>query len=192
MRTIFNDPLEALYSTDLKATFTSLPSNGSMMCGCPPLNSSIMDWYSEAEADDILLHRYVAGLAPKRSKIINKNEAGEVLALDVALPRNCESWYEIIPDLIFRNSIESFQMAHFMCMVFHWDFVLKKGKDVEKIKKEILNKLDDIGAKYPAEHNVGHLYKANEDLESFYKKLDPSNSFNAGVGQLSKNKFYRD
>ena len=119
-----------------------------------------------SEAEDILLHRYVAGLAPKRSKIINNNVSGEVLALDVALPRNCESWYEIIPDLIFENSLESFQMAHFMCMVFHWDFVLKKGINAEKTKNEILRKLDNIGAKYPAEHNVGHLYKADEDLES--------------------------
>ena len=145
-----------------------------------------------SEAEDILLHRYVAGLAPKRSKIINNNLSGEVLALDVALPRNCESWYEIIPDLIFKNSFESFQMAHFMCMVFHWDFVLKKGINAEKTKKEILKKLDKIGAKYPAEHNVGHLYKADEELENFYKELDPSNSFNAGIGQLSKNKFYVD
>ena len=145
-----------------------------------------------SEAEDILLHRYVAGLAPKRSKIMNNNVSGEVLALDVALPRNCESWYEIIPDLIFENSLESFQMAHFMCMVFHWDFVLKKGINAEKTKNEILRKLDNIGAKYPAEHNVGHLYKADEDLESFYKKLDPCNSFNAGIGQLSKNKFYVD
>ncbi len=123
---------------------------------------------------------------------MNNNVSGEVLALDVALPRNCESWYEIIPDLIFENSLESFQMAHFMCMVFHWDFVLKKGINAEETKKEILRKLDDIGAKYPAEHNVGHLYKADEDLESFYKKLDPCNSFNAGIGKLSKNKFYVD
>ena len=51
----------------------------------------------------------------------------------------------------------------------------------------ILKKLDDIGVKYPAEHNVGHLYHIEEDLETFYKKLDPTNSFNAGVGKLSKN-----
>ena len=56
----------------------------------------------------------------------------------------------------------------------------------------MLKRLDDLGAKYPAEHNVGNIYKANDDLANFYKKLDPTNSFNAGVGQLSKNKFYRD
>ncbi len=158
------------------------------------LDKNLSDYFecTDKEAEDILLHRYVAGLAPKRSKIMNKNESGEVLALDVALPRNCEKWYEIIPDLILENSFESFQMAHFMCMVFHWDFVLKKGVNAENIKKNILKKLDDLGAKYPAEHNVGHLYKANEDLECFYKELDPSNSFNAGIGKLSKNKFYVD
>ena len=83
-------------------------------------------------------------------------------------------------------------MAHFMCMVFHWDFVLKKSSNVEEVKSLILKKLDDIGAKYPAEHNVGHLYNADQDLETFYKKLDPTNSFNAGVGKLSKHKFYKN
>ncbi len=157
-------------------------------------NKDLADYFEcdDFEGQDILLHRYVAGLAPKRSKIMNNHESGEVLALDVALPRNCESWHEIIPDLILEDALESFQMAHFMCMVFHWDFLLKRGTNADEIKRKMLKRFDDLGAKYPAEHNVGHIYKANDDLASFYKKLDPINSFNAGVGQLSKNKYYRD
>ncbi len=156
-------------------------------------NKDLTDYFEcdDLEGEDILLHRYVAGLAPKRSKIINNHNSGEVLALDVALPRNCESWYEIIPDLIFENSKESYQMGHFMCMVFHWDFLLKKDSNPDELKRKMLKRLDELGAKYPAEHNVGHIYKANENLTSFYKELDPRNSFNAGIGQLSKNKFYR-
>ena len=50
--------------------------------------------------------------------------------------------------------------------------------------------LDQINAKYPAEHNVGHLYKADECLEEFYRQLDPTNTFNSGIGQMSKNKNY--
>ena len=44
----------------------------------------------------------------------------------------------------------------------------------------------DKGAKYPAEHNVGHLYEAENSLQSFYKKLDPTNTFNPGIGKMSK------
>ena len=86
---------------------------------------------------------------------------------------------------------ESFQMAHFFCMVFHWDFVVKKGVDAGKLKKQILDLLDQSGAKYPAEHNVGHLYKAETDLCNFYKKIDPTNSFNPGIGKMSKSKNYQ-
>ena len=159
-------------------------------CVCSNNNSSDYFECNNSEGEDILLHRYVAGLAPKRSQIMNSSKAGEVLALDVALPRNYDSWDTILTDSVFNEAIESFQMAHFMCMVFHWDFVLKKDSNIDEVKNIILNKLDMIGAKYPAEHNVGHLYHADKDLENFYKKLDPTNSFNAGVGKLSKNKYY--
>ena len=42
------------------------------------------------------------------------------------------------------------------------------------------------GAEYPAEHNVGHLYFAKQALRDHYKALDPSNSFNPGIGHTSK------
>ena len=51
-------------------------------------------------------------------------------------------------------------------------------------------KIEKINAKYPAEHNVGHLYKADKHLEKFYKDLDPTNTFNSGIGKTSKNKNY--
>ena len=48
-----------------------------------------------------------------------------------------------------------------------------------------------MGAEYPAEHNVGHEYLAKPILSDFYKKLDPTNFFNPGVGQTSKNKHWK-
>ena len=146
---------------------------------------------SEAEGKAALLQRYVAGNAPTRYQILNKEDSGELLPLDVALPRNCETWHEILPEDILSQMAESFQMAHFLCMVFHWDFVVKKGVDAGKLKKQILDLLDQSGAKYPAEHNVGHLYKAETDLSNFYKKIDPTNSFNPGIGKMSKSKNYQ-
>ncbi len=142
------------------------------------------------EGKDLLLHRYVAGAAPARCQILSDKNAGELLPLDVALPRNCDSWHQILPNEILCQMAESFQMGHFLCMVFHWDFVLKKGVDSSLIKEQILKVLDKYNAKYPAEHNVGHLYKADHNLENFYRKLDPTNSFNSGIGKTSKKKYY--
>ena len=146
---------------------------------------------TKSEGRDALLHRYVAGAAPARYRMMNSNHAGDLLPLDIALPRNCHSWHQILPSEILLNMAESFQMGHFLCMVFHWDFVVKKGVDATAIKRDILRILDKINGKYPAEHNVGHLYHAEESLQSFYKTLDPKNAFNCGIGKMSKNKDYR-
>ena len=35
-------------------------------------------------------------------------------------------------------------------------------------------------------YNVGHLYEAKPALKQFYRKLDPTNSFNPGIGKTSK------
>ncbi len=78
-----------------------------------------------------------------------------------------------------------------MCHVFHWDFVVKAGVDPEDVKRRMMELLDEIGAKYPAEHNVGHLYCAEHDHAAFYRALDPTNTFNAGVGQMSKHRHYQ-
>ena len=53
-------------------------------------------------------------------------------------------------------------------------------------KDKILRWFDEIGAKYPAEHNVGHVYEADDNLRKFYRKLDPCNIFNPGIGKTSK------
>ena len=46
--------------------------------------------------------------------------------------------------------------------------------------------LDQRRARYPAEHNIGHLYPAQPSQESHFRKLDPCNCFNPGIGGLSR------
>ncbi|WVM94422.1 hypothetical protein ULG90_13265 [Halopseudomonas pachastrellae] len=45
--------------------------------------------------------------------------------------------------------------------------------------------LDERRAEYPAEHNVGHLYVAKPAWPAS-KELDPTNSFNPGIGHTSR------
>jgi D-lactate dehydrogenase len=56
----------------------------------------------------------------------------------------------------------------------------------------MLKLFDKRGAIYPAEHNVGHLYKAAPALVEHYKKNDPTNSFNPGIGKTSKRKWWEE
>ena len=90
----------------------------------------------------------------------------------ILLPRNEVNWFENLPDEI-ESSIElKLYYGHLFCHVMHQNYIVKNGVN----PKEILNKLLDFynqrGAEYPAEHNVGHEYKAKKSLVDFYKKLD--------------------
>ena len=57
-----------------------------------------------------------------------------------------------------------------------------KEYDPLEMEHQMWKLLDARRAEYPAEHNVGHLYIAKPALANFYQKLDPTNSFNVGIG----------
>ena len=63
---------------------------------------------------------------------------------------------------------------------------MKKGHDPIALEHQMWTLLDQRGAEYPAEHNVGHLYNAKPQLAAFYRELDPTNTLNPGIGQTSK------
>ena len=114
------------------------------------------------------------------------------MPFDIALRRDDEDWHDLLPPDLLDQLAAPLCLSHFFCLVIHHDFVIKKGVDPDAFKARYLSLLDARGAKYPAEHNVGHLYKAETDLRDFYKHLDPTNAFNSGVGKMSKNKYYME
>ena len=137
------------------------------------------------------IHRFVAGGASGRYAIVHDEECGGLMPFDIALPRNCDDWHCLLPPDVLDQLAAPYSLGHFFCQVIHWDFVVKEGVEIEPLKARILAILDEHGAKYPAEHNVGHLYEAEPDLANFYQSLDPTNSFNSGVGKMSKLKNYK-
>jgi D-lactate dehydrogenase len=143
---------------------------------------------SDDEASRAYLHRFAAAGAALRYEVIHEKEVGEILALDIAIPRNEVDWLETLPSDITQQLEKKLYYGHFFCYVFHQDYILKKGADAKLVKKKMLQLLNERGAKYPAEHNVGHLYDAEPDLKNFYQALDPTNTFNPGIGKMSKNK----
>ena len=114
--------------------------------------------------------------------------SGEIVALDIALPRNCRDWVEHLPAQIDAQIVHKLYYGHFFCHVFHQDYIVKPGVDGVALEHALWALLDARGAEYPAEHNVGHLYRAKPQLAGFYRELDPTNSFNPGIGQTSKAK----
>ncbi|WP_286239748.1 D-lactate dehydrogenase [Neptuniibacter halophilus] len=140
------------------------------------------------EAKKAYLHRFAAAGAAIRYQIVHQKEVEDILALDIALRRNDPDWVEHLPEEISQHIVHSLYYGHFMCHVFHQDYILKKGADGKKVKQMMLDLLSKKGAKYPAEHNVGHLYEAEQGLQSFYFDLDPTNSFNPGIGKTAKSR----
>ncbi len=142
------------------------------------------------EASFAMLHRFAVAGAAVRYQAIHTRKVEDILALDIALRRNDRDWFEVLPPEIEKQIESKLYYGHFMCHVLHQDYIVKKGCDPKALKALMLGELDKRGAEYPAEHNVGHLYLAKEDLASHYKKLDPTNSMNPGIGKQSKRKNY--
>jgi len=143
---------------------------------------------SKIESEKALLHRFAAGGAAGRYTVMHANEISGLLPLDVALRRNDTEFVEKLPKELQDNIEFKLHYGHFFCNVFHVNYVFKKGCDLKEMKAQLLKYFDSRGAKYPAEHNVGHQYAAEQTLQKFYKELDPTNTFNPGVGKLSKYK----
>jgi len=142
------------------------------------------------ETQAAMLHRFAVASAAIRYRAIHEKEVEDILALDIALRRNDRDWFETLPPEIGQKISHKLYYGHFMCHVFHQDYIVKKGYDCMELEHQMLELLDKRGAQYPAEHNVGHLYEAKPELRKFYKSLDPTNSFNPGLGHTSKKKYW--
>ncbi|HDL7196643.1 TPA: D-lactate dehydrogenase [Yersinia enterocolitica] len=143
------------------------------------------------EGKKAFLHRFAAAGAAVRYHTVHADKVEDILALDIALPRNEEQWFETLPAEIDQCLVAKLYYGHFLCHVFHQDYIVKKGVDTHALKQKMLALLNDKGAEYPAEHNVGHLYIAKPALKAFYQQIDPTNSFNPGIGKTSKLKYWQ-
>ena len=141
---------------------------------------------SSKESKKLTLNRFVFAGASARCANLENAANSELLPLDVALKRNDDNWYKDVADNAKDDILRILTVAHFFCLVFHREYVVKKGKNNTKVKNKLLKWFDKIEAKYPAEHNVGHMYEADDNLRKFYQKLDPKNIFNPGIGKTSK------
>ena len=146
---------------------------------------------TKKEAKKAILHRFVAASAVGRYYAINKNKSGGMMSMDIAFPRNEKDWFEKLPPEIDDLLEMKLYYGHLFCHVLHQNYIVKKGVDADALKEKLLKTYDARGAEYPAEHNVGHEYFAKPSLSNFYKKLDPTNGFNPGIGRTSKLKYWK-
>ncbi|CAM2143486.1 D-lactate dehydrogenase [Paraburkholderia tropica] len=147
---------------------------------------------TDEEGSKAFLHRFAAAGAAVRYRAVHGQEVEDIVALDIALRRNDRDWFETLPAHVEKPIAIKLYYGHFLCHVFHQDYIVRKGNDCLALEHEMWKLLDERGAEYPAEHNVGHLYHAKPALKAFYEELDPCNCFNPGIGQTSKFAHYRE
>ena len=141
---------------------------------------------TELESQSLLVFRSAATAAMFRYHNLNQDKFGELLSTDIALPRNAVDWDETLPEHLQKQVSKTFYLGHFFCHVMHQDYLLKPKTNAKQFKEDLLAFYDQRHIEYPAEHNVGHVYPAKTELHYFYKKLDPTNSLNPGIGQTEK------
>lgn len=149
--------------------------------------------FFECDADEgrkAFLHRFAIAGAAIRYREAHRSSVEDILALDIALRRNDRDWVETLPQEMEEQIIHKLYYGHFFCHVFHQDYIVKKGNDPLAMEHAMWKLLDERRAEYPAEHNVGHLYVAKPALAGFYRELDPTNTFNPGIGHTSKKKHW--
>lgn len=149
--------------------------------------------YFECDAEEgrkAFLHRFAVAGAAIRYREAHRSSVEDILALDIALRRNDRDWVETLPQELEDRIIHKLYYGHFFCHVFHQDYIVRKGNDPIAMEHQMWKLLDERRAEYPAEHNVGHLYVAKPALAGFYRELDPTNTFNPGIGHTSKKKHW--
>ncbi|WP_185269083.1 D-lactate dehydrogenase [Halopseudomonas xiamenensis] len=145
--------------------------------------------YFECDAEEgrkAFLHRFAIAGAAIRYREVHRQQVEDIVALDIALRRNDREWVERLPPEMEKEMIHKLYYGHFFCHVFHQDYIVRKGVDPLDMEHRMWALLDQRRAEYPAEHNVGHLYVAKPALAGFYRELDPTNTFNPGIGHTSK------
>ncbi|VTR52536.1 D-lactate dehydrogenase [Serratia fonticola] len=115
----------------------------------------------------------------------------DILALDIALRRNDTEWFETLPPEIDNQLVHKLYYGHFMCHVFHQDYVVKKGADSHALKEQMLAILNQRGAgvsgraqRRPSVSCQGRICRRSIRMPI------PPTVFNPGIGKTSKQKHW--
>lgn len=182
--TAFRDRFE--HHLILKVADDAIEPVRAMLSGMFPSNAGDQFECTPEEAAKAFLHRFAVAGAAVRYRALHPEAVEDIIALDVALRRDDEAWVETLPDEIAAPILSSIYYGHFLCHVFHQDYIIRKGADPVALEHRMWALLDQRGARYPAEHNVGHLYPATPEMLEHYRALDPGNRMNPGIGQSSR------
>ena len=141
---------------------------------------AVVECNSSSEAASLTAFRFVA--APSfRTWCVGQGLQG--ISVDYALPKTGGTPPPIPAD---AGAMKRMRYAHFGCNVVHEDIAFRPGVDVHKAKLDLKHTVETVcGGRLPAEHGHGVEYVADDATKNRWKKMDPLNVMNPGVGGLS-------
>jgi D-lactate dehydrogenase len=101
-------------------------------------------------------------------------------SFDFTLPKNYGGNVALEPAGASELAVKM-MYAHYGCHVFHYD-VATTGEAAE-LKPRMVEAVEALGGRLPAEHGHGTEYHAPKETVERWKKMDPLNLLNPGVGK---------
>ena len=148
----------------------------------------IHECQSKSEVASLTAFRFVAAPAFRTWCV---GEGAQGYSVDYALPKDKGSAPPISPD--DAKPIKRMRYSHFACNVVHEDLAYELGVDVDEAKHALKKTVESkCRGKLPAEHGHGTEYVAPPDTQRRWKRMDPLNVLNPGVGGTSENFRYMD
>lgn len=145
----------------------------------------IYDCASPSEAASLTAFRFVAAPAFKTWCI---GEGLQGFSVDYALPKNGGA-----APPISSKPVKRMRYSHFGCNVVHEDLAYPLDVDAMKAKMDLKHTVEHTcHGKLPAEHGHGTEYTAPPETQARWKRVDPLNVLNVGIGGLSSEPNYKE
>ena len=145
----------------------------------------IYECQSPSEANSLTAFRFVAAPAFKTWCVGNDVQG---FSVDYALPKNGG---EAPP--LDSHPLKRMRYSHFACNVVHEDLAYPRNVDAMQAKMNLKQTVEQkCHGKLPAEHGHGTEYTAPPETQERWKRMDPLNVMNPGIGGLSALPEYKD
>lgn len=159
----------------------------------------VFECASKGEETSLTAFRFVAATA-FRTWCVGNDAQG--ISVDYALPKNGGRTPALAKQGGERTAddassaavpIKRMRYSHFGCNVVHEDVAYGPDVDVHEAKMALKGSVEHgCGGRLPAEHGHGTEYKAPPEAQERWRRMDPLNVLNPGIGGLPSGFKYQD
>lgn len=148
-------------------------------------------FYECKTADEVKRVKYFRFAAAPAFQTFCAGSGLQGISFDFALPKNYDGTVTLQPPNSPALQLKM-MYGHFGCGVYHYD-VAVAGTDADAaiVKENMIQLVQGLGGKLPAEHGHGTEYAAPPETLARWEKTDPRNLFNPGVGKANSSPMWK-